>query len=117
MPDGLSSKAKQFFNMENKEEAVVKKTEELKQVVDEEVPAGNVEEATQPNDEWACNTFEFLMDTPKSMWDALGHMSFKFQLCNLTEAEARVDEVLGFFAFIKDKYADLFADADRVTPA
>lgn len=117
--DGLSSKAKQFFSIVEKEgNMVTKKTEAVQGVTDDEMPVGNEEASV---DVFAENTpvetFDFAVDSPKSLWDAVGHIQFKFAVYSLEEAEAKLDEIVGFWAIVKEKYADLFNQAATMTPA
>ena len=121
MPDGLSSKAKSFFNMEDKEEgAMVKKTEELSNtvtMVEGDMPVAVVKPKNAGAHQTLFQNFEFVVDSPKMLWDGIGHIQFKFTVLSLEEADAKLDEVVGFWQAVKEKYTDLINQPAPMTQA
>jgi len=120
MSDGLSSKAKSFFNMEDKEEGtMVKKTEELLNtvMVEEDMPVAVMEPKNVGAHQTLFQNFEFVVDSPKALWDGIGHIQFKFTVFSLEEADAKLDEVVGFWQAVKEKYTDLINQPAPMTQA
>lgn len=56
--------------------------------------------------------FEMRLDSPKDLWDAVGHVCFVFRVPDLDEALVKVGEGVAFWAAVREDFATEFAKAD-----
>ena len=99
---------------------MVKKTEELLNTVtavEEDMPVAVTEPKNAGIHQAFFQNFEFVVDSPKALWDGIGHIQFKFTVLSLEEADAKLDEVVGFWQAVKEKYADLINQPAPMTQA
>ena len=98
---------------------MVKKTEELLNtvMVEEDMPVAVMEPKNAGAHQTLFQNFEFVVDSPKMLWDGIGHIQFKFTVLSLEEADAKLNEVVGFWQAVKEKYADLINQPAPMTQA
>lgn len=62
-------------------------------------------------------SFEMVVDSPKSLWDAIGHIQFKFIVNDYDTAMVKINESVGFWMAMRDEFKELFIDSNKATPA
>jgi hypothetical protein len=106
----LTPQAEEFWSGKKEDEMVVKKDEVM---IGELLPQVKVVEAAPvPSD--CC---EMVVDSPKKLWDAIGHIQFKHTVTDWEDAMNYMDQVVGFWAAVEEHFAPLFEVADKASPA
>jgi hypothetical protein len=112
----LSAQAEALFNIK-KEDPMVKKDEVM---IGSEIMAAPEAGPGAPIRDQAClpeDCCEMVVDSPKKLWDAIGHIQFKHVVTDWEDAMNYLDQVVGFWAGVEEHFKELFEVVNKASPA
>jgi hypothetical protein len=101
----ISEQAKKLLG-EQKEEVVIK----TGTVSDDMPEAPRVLERVE-----LPKSFKMTIDAPKELWEAVGHIQLEFIVADYDEVMAKIGELTGLWAAVKEDFAEEFAKADLIS--
>jgi hypothetical protein len=107
----LTAQASEFFSGKKEVKVVAKKDEVMlgtPEII--EMPTPVVMTERNP-------LGKMIIDSPKHLWDGVGHIQFELHPSSWEDAMDLVSQTVGFWSVVADDFKELFEVANKATPA